>query len=232
MSKQNATPQLSGLAGRLPHGLDRTLLALFLKESASVKLPQGSLLYAKGEKALRFAWLEEGLVELFAADADGDELQLDIAARGAMLGDIAAATDGTHLTSARALSAIQLRWVDAKAFRQRLAQDGLMALGTLAGLGLRLHRLVKQLDDIKLRTATRRLAGFILELAETQSGPAMVALPFEKKTLARHLGITSQSLSRSLKTLGDLGVTVDGRNIRLADCQRLAQFREQEGEGF
>lgn len=225
-----ASPQLAGLAGRLPHGLDRTLLAMFLKSAASVEVAQGGLLYAKGDKAQRFAWLEDGLAELFVTDGDGNELQLDLAARGAMLGDIAAATDGVHITSARALTPLKLRWIDAREFRDQLARDGLMALGTLASLGLRLGRLVGQLEDIKLKSATRRLAGFLLELAGRSDGKAQVALPFEKKTLARHLGITSQSLSRSLKALGELGVTVKGRHFFLADCRRLADYREQEGE--
>lgn len=229
-AKTTSSPQLAGLAGRLPHGLDRTLLALFLKNAASVEVAQGGLLYRKGDKALRFAWLEDGLAELFVTDADGNDLQLDLAARGAMLGDIAAATDGLHVTSARALTPLKLRWIDARDFRDQLSKDGLMALGTLASLGLRLGRLVDQLDDIKLRSATRRLAGFLLELAGKEQGSATVALPFEKKTLARHLGITSQSLSRSLKALGELGVAVRGRNVILGDCKRLADYRLQEDE--
>jgi len=181
---------------------------------------------------LRFVWLEDGLAELFVATEDGSEMQLDLAARGAMLGDIADATNGTHLTSARALSPLRLRWVDAQSFRDRLAQDGKLALGTLAGLGLRLRRLVKQIDDMKLRSATRRLAGFLLELADADEGKAQVTLPFEKKTLARHLGMTSQSLSRSLKSLEGQGVTVKGRLFTLSDCARLGDYRDQEGDGL
>lgn len=231
-SKPPTLPKLAGLAGRLPHELDRALLAPFLERSPSQELPAGTLLFSKGDKALRFVWLEDGLAELFVATEDGSEMQLDLAARGAMLGDIAAATNGAHLTSARALSPLRLRWVDAQSFRDRLAQDGKLALGTLAGLGLRLRRLVKQIDDMKLRSATRRLAGFLLELADADEGKAQVTLPFEKKTLARHLGMTSQSLSRSLKSLEGQGVTVKGRHFTLSDCARLGDYRDQEGDGL
>lgn len=231
-SKPPTLPKLAGLAGRLPHELDRTLLAPFLDLSPSRELPAGTLLFAKGEKAQRFAWLEDGLAELFVTAEDGTEMQLDLAARGAMLGDIAAATNGVHLTSARALSPVRLRWIDAQSFRERLARDGKLALGTLTGLGLRLRRLVKQIDDMKLRSATRRLAGFLLELADACEGKTQVALPFEKKTLARHLGMTSQSLSRSLKSLEGQGVLVKGRNFTLTDCAKLSEYRDQEGDGL
>lgn len=231
-SKPPTLPKLAGLAGRLPHELDRALLAPFLDRSPSREVPTGTLLFSKGDKALRFAWLEDGLAELFVVTEDGAEMQLDLAARGAMLGDIAAATGGAHLTSARALSPLRLRWIDAQSFRDRLSHDGKLALGTLAGLGLRLRRLVKQIDDMKLRSATRRLAGFLLELADACEGKAQVTLPFEKKTLARHLGMTSQSLSRSLKSLEGQGVTVKGRHFTLADCAKLGDYRDQEGDGL
>jgi CRP/FNR family transcriptional activator FtrB len=233
MSNSSSTaPQLSGLAGRLPHDLDQALLAPFLKAAPVESIENGGLLYSKGENALRFAWIEEGLAELFVVSESGQELQLDLAARGAMLGDIAAATGGRHSTSARAVSALRVRWIDAMAFRERLMGDGQMVLGTLAGLCLRLRRLVKQIDEMKLRSATRRLAGFLLELAGKDEGAAEVLLPFEKRTLARHLGITSQSLSRSLGTLGKMGVTVKGRLFIIQDCQRLLDYHDQEGDGL
>ncbi|CAA6606291.1 putative cAMP-binding protein-catabolite gene activator and regulatory subunit of cAMP-dependent protein kinase [Rhodospirillaceae bacterium LM-1] len=232
MANSPSFPQLSGLAGRLPHDLDQALLAPFLSLSPTQQIESGTVLFLQGERATRFAWLEDGLAELFVTTGSGEELQLDLAARGAMLGDIAAATATPHLTAARALTPVKLRWIDAQSFRDRLSNDGHMVLGTLAGLCLRLRRLVSQIDEMKLRSGTRRLAGFLLELAGTEEGKASITLPFEKKTLAKHLGMTSQSLSRSLKALGTMGVSIKGRSFALADCQRLKEFHDQEGDSL
>ncbi|MBF0168616.1 MAG: Crp/Fnr family transcriptional regulator [Alphaproteobacteria bacterium] len=225
-------PPLTGLAGRLPHDLDQTLLAPFLKGNTSEAIKAGTILYRQGEAANRFAWIEEGLVELFVTNDAGEELQLDMAARGAMLGDIAAANGTRHLTSARTLTPSRLCWIDAAQFQERLTCDGRMVLGTLAGLCLRLRRLVQQIDAMKLRSGTRRLAGFLLELGGKDVGAVSLTLPFEKKALARHLGMTNQSLSRSLKALRELGVTVKGSAIRLQDCKRLGDFCSKEGDGL
>jgi CRP/FNR family transcriptional activator FtrB len=228
MTKPAPLPKLSGLAGRLPHDLDRTLLAPFLETAPKENLPPGTLLFEKGGKADRFAWIEDGMAELFVVVENGEELLLDLAARGAMLGDIAAATGACHLTSSRAVTPLRIRWIDAQAFQTHLSDNGQMGLGMLAGLCLRLRRLVKQIDEMKLRSATRRLAGFLLELAQKEEGPAIVALPFEKKTLARHVGMTSQSLSRSLKALGARGVSVKGRKFHIQECQALRDYHDQE----
>ncbi|TAN56792.1 MAG: hypothetical protein EPN26_03345, partial [Rhodospirillales bacterium] len=170
-------------------------------------------------------------VELFVNTGEGNELQLDLAARGAMLGDIEAANGTCHLTSARTLTPSRLCWIEARAFQESLRGDGQMVLGTLAGLCLRLRRLVSQIDAMKLRSGTRRLAGFLLELGAKHEGAASFVLPFEKMALARHLGMTNQSLSRSLKSLREMGVTVKGRSIRIQDCRRLGEFCSRESEG-
>ncbi len=231
-SVSRSPPPLSGLAGRLPHDLDRTLLAPFLDRAPRQDVPSGTLLLKQGDKAKRFVWIEEGLVELFVDTDEGSDLQLDLAARGAMLGDIEAANGTKYLTSARTLTPSRICWIDARAFQERLKGDGKMVLGTLAGLCLRLRRLVSRIDAMKLRSGTRRLAGFLLEMGGKHEGAASFVLPFEKMALARHLGMTKQSLSRSLKSLRELGVTVKGRSIQIQDCKRLDEFCSREGEGL
>ena len=70
-------------------------------------------------------------------------------------------------------------------------------------------------------SATERLSAMLLALAPRQSGSATVTLPGGRRLIAGRLGVTPQSLSRAFATLRPLGVSGHGRQIAIADLERL-----------
>lgn len=98
---------------------------------------------------------------------------------------------------------------------------GLVA--SLADLASEAELLVGRTSDLKLKTTAQRLAEYFLELAAVQDGPVL-ELPVAKGVLARDLGMTPQSLSRTLRHLRPLGIEVEGTQVRLADPDRVRDF--------
>lgn len=80
-------------------------------------------------------------------------------------------------------------------------------------------------------TGTQRLLDYLLELAGGQPGMAgetTVMLKTSKKIIASRLGMTPESLSRSLRLLTESGViVVDGRNVHI---QNAALLNTAEGD--
>ena len=82
--------------------------------------------------------------------------------------------------------------------------------------------MVRQVRDLKLRTAAQRLGCYLL--ARVKDGEARRAdfrLPFDKGLLAARLGCRQENLSRAFATLRAYGVETHGSRVILHDIPRL-----------
>ncbi|WP_374546782.1 helix-turn-helix domain-containing protein, partial [Rhodoblastus sp.] len=95
---------------------------------------------------------------------------------------------------------------------------------------LHLKRLVKQIEQLKAQSAPQRIADFLLDQVTAESGPAAIALPYEKALIANRLGMQPESFSRALARLRDLGVTVERDNVHIKDLAKLIAFSARSGE--
>jgi CRP-like cAMP-binding protein len=100
----------------------------------------------------------------------------------------------------------------------------------LASASYQLKFLIEQIEQFKVRSAPQRIADFIVQLAQTKEGPAVVELPFEKSLLANRLGMKPESFSRALGKLRSHGVTVEREVITVADVGHLLSFIEYAHE--
>jgi len=79
--------------------------------------------------------------------------------------------------------------------------------------------------DLKLQSAPRRLAKYLLTLArEHEATPVRFVLPFEKRLLAAQIGCSQENLSRAFAALRPLGVETQRGIIVLRDILRLYSF--------
>ena len=78
------------------------------------------------------------------------------------------------------------------------------------------------------KTSLERVAAFLLEMDKRLTGARMVALPMSRRDIADYLGLTLETVSRTLSRLHQAVVLdFNGHNQReivLRDRQRLANF--------
>ena len=96
----------------------------------------------------------------------------------------------------------------------------------LAGLGMRLHSLIQDVENYSLHSSIERVIGFLLQLAGTPAGgPVDIELPASKHIIASRLNLTPETLSRVLHSLSESGlIRVNGKRITVLDATRLSQF--------
>jgi CRP/FNR family transcriptional regulator len=77
------------------------------------------------------------------------------------------------------------------------------------------------MEDVVLRDAAGRLARYLLNSPTADDGA--IELPTLKRHVASHLNLTSETFSRSLRRLIDIGAIAgsDGSRVRLLDRARL-----------
>ena len=94
----------------------------------------------------------------------------------------------------------------------------------LAAASVRLRQLVDEIEQLKAKSAPQRIASFFLKQTVSTSGPARIALPYEKALIASRLGMKPESFSRALGKLAELGVVVARESVSISDVARLAAF--------
>lgn len=87
----------------------------------------------------------------------------------------------------------------------------------------------KQLQDqifLLTKTAEERLAWFLIQMSERTASGTVVTLPMPRQDIADHLGLTIETVSRTLKQLARSGwiKQVSSRRIQLVKLDALARL--------
>jgi CRP/FNR family transcriptional regulator len=182
-------------------------LVFLLRAAQRVSLPAGKLLMEEGEPAQHFYNVNAGTVRLFKALPDGRRQITGFASPGHFIG--LAATD-VNVVSAEAMEPVQLC---------RFSRAGLRAISVEYPalerklLEVAMHELALSQQQMLLlgrKTAQERIASFLLSWAQRQEicgagklprPNAKLTLPLSRTDLADYLGVTIETVSRSLGQL-------------------------------
>lgn len=200
---------------RLPEPVRRSMA----QASAVREVPAGTQIADYGAPAAEMLVILDGYVKLTVPSGT-----IDVVGAGTVIGESAITGLGTYPTGATTLDAVRLVAINGAAARDVLAGDVALILRMLGSLSASLRGLLGQVTDLKLKTTTQRLAMYLLELGGQDEGRVTVTLPFTKRVLAEKLGMTPESLSRSLTALEGLGVHQEGRGrLVIEDAEALAE---------
>jgi CRP-like cAMP-binding protein len=95
----------------------------------------------------------------------------------------------------------------------------------LAGLSMRLHMMVHDVEAMTLHSATQRVIGYLARLEEGGERSGRVTLPAQKSLVASRLNLTPEYFSRILHDLSAAGlIRVEGRDIEILDAARLREL--------
>jgi CRP-like cAMP-binding protein len=104
-----------------------------------------------------------------------------------------------------------------------LDHDPRFARKMLAGISIRLHQLVSNLEACSMRSSTQRVACMLQHYAPDKGAKRYdIELPAAKHTVASQLNLTPETFSRVLHVLTEAGViAVSGRKIHVLNADKL-----------
>lgn len=208
--------QVSLLAGLPGPELDSLL------GSASVqRYTRGTTLFDEGEYADKLHIVLSGTVEVYST-CRGREWGLFLMNSGDVLMPVAVMYSEPYLSSARAVTASRLLLLDAERVRTVAASSADFAIRLGRSTAAQLRMTMRQVLELKCRNAAQRLGSFLLKLSDREGVAA--ELPMPKRNLAARIGMTPETLSRTLQVLADNGLVVRGREIIVRDRSRIQQF--------
>lgn len=185
---------------------------------------KGALLFQQGEPADAFFVILDGWVKISRISPDGQETIVGVFTKGETFAEAAMFLGGRYPVNAEVVTSGRLLRVDAGSFRRIVHEDPDLALAMLASCSRHLKFLVEQIEQIKLLSAPRRIADFLVGLCSGDEGSCTVTLPYEKSLIANRLGMKPESFSRALLKLRPVGVTVDREQVSIADATALADY--------
>lgn len=187
--------------------------------------------FCDGDPRTHVFRIEEGVIALSKLLGDGRRQIIEFAYPGDYIG---LGTLREHIFDAQATCPAKVRCLSAAALEQEAARD--------AGLALRLYKAVSAelaaarslLVSVGQQSAMERLAGFLLGLSAratdgSDGDQVVVKLPMRRSDIADLLGLTIETVSRTITKLRTMRVidVVRGTEVRILDGDRLAELAGQ-----
>ncbi|MFV0492462.1 MAG: helix-turn-helix domain-containing protein [Pseudorhodobacter sp.] len=177
-------------------------------------------LFHQGHSADFLHVVMEGAVELHA-EWNGRKTVMAVVRPVSTFLLAACLRDTPYLMSARTLERSRVVLLPASDLRTAMRRDPDLAMAAMAELADGYRSMVCHAKGMKLRSARERIAAWILTQSE---GSASLMLKIEKQQLAAYLGITPESLSRTLRSMQADGLLADGSRITITDRASLRKL--------
>jgi CRP-like cAMP-binding protein len=208
-------------------GLDNVDYANISAHTGILTLSSGQMVFAQNTPLTAIYWVVDGMVKLTRTSPQGDEKVIELIGPGRFFAEAVLFMGNGYPVNAVAQGACRLISVDAARLKDWLAQDTQRCFRMMAGISMRLHKLVADIDRLTLMKGTDRLLQYIFDHSEPDdTGRTVVEFEAPKQVIASRIGIKPETLSRLLHKLADQGcIEVHGAKVVITDIERMRQIK-------
>ncbi|MCK0170130.1 Crp/Fnr family transcriptional regulator [Aliiroseovarius sp. S1123] len=199
-----------------------------LSRASVINYDRGQTVFLQGERATAIFIVVDGWAKLYRIAPSGAEAVVGVFTKGRSFGEALAFRGDVYPVSSEAVTKCTLLRIDAEDYLRRIRETPETAISLLSATFVHLHNLVSQIEALKARTGAQRVAEFLCELAECQTGACEVVLPYDKILIAGRLGMKPESLSRAFARLKDEGVQVKQNRAKIDDIDHLRIYCEED----
>jgi len=206
--------------------LDDRQLRQVLDFARRITLQEGKTLFESGDEARKFFLVTNGRVKLSRLSPHGQEKVIELVGVGGTFAEALMFCDRPlYPVTATAITKTELITIDNRGFLALLRESVDTCFRLMGDMSMRLHRLIKEIDDLTLQSATERMAGFLSGLHEERDvdpETGMICLDAPKGVLASRLSVTPETFSRILHRFAEQGmVRVSGGRVEIIDPAAL-----------
>ena len=208
------------------NGLANEEIARIARSTREIHANKGDILFHKNDPCTGFHLLVYGQVKLAFTSPQGGEKVVDILTQGQSFGEAVLFLEKPYMVYAQALTDSLLLLVSKAVLLEELDKDPKLGRKMIAGLSMRLHHLITDVESYSLHSGRQRIIGYLLrENMETDERSIIVTLPTNKGVIASRLNLTQEHFSRILHELSEKGlIVVEGRRIHIPDVETLRRY--------
>ncbi|MHB1333450.1 MAG: Crp/Fnr family transcriptional regulator [Sulfuriferula sp.] len=193
-----------------------------------LKAARGEILFHSGDTPSGFYLIVYGQIKLAFTSPLGVEKVVHLIGPGESFGEAVMFLDKPYLVSSQALADSLLIHVGKTVLLDEIERNPGFARKMLAGLSMRLHTLVQDVEAYSLRSSVQRVIGYLLQNDQGNSSEGEVLrfhFPARKLIIASRLNISPETLSRILHDLSVAGlIHVEGKQVTVLDIERLRAY--------
>jgi CRP/FNR family transcriptional regulator, dissimilatory nitrate respiration regulator len=197
-------------------------------------LNKSDYLFREGDRSEGFYVVQQGAINVHRVGAGGKEQVIHVFRPIESFAEAALATEGGYPADARAMESSTVLLVPKRDFLELLRKRPELSLRMLASMSQHLRVIIGLLDDLTLKDIETRLANWLLKQCPRPMGNGAVEIKLDrtKRLLAAEMGITSETLSRTLAKFRDQKLLhVSGKSIVIMQPRKLdAVLRKNLGE--
>jgi CRP/FNR family cyclic AMP-dependent transcriptional regulator len=190
------------------------------------RFAKGEAIFHEGDDAGGVVAVVSGTVKVSLIGVGGREVVLRFSGSGELVGELAAVGDRPRTANVTAVGPVEAILVRAADFRRLALEHPRIANLVFDNVATLLAEADRQRVDFATRDVTARLAGRLVELAQT-AGEAdgdgiRITLSLSQDELAAWSGASREAVARSLHLLRELGWIETGRReIRVRNVEAL-----------
>lgn len=192
-------------------------------------LTRGDVLFQRGDPSSGFYVVVYGQIKLALSSPQGIEKVVELFGPGQSFGEAVMFMGKPYPVYSQALADSLVLHITKSVVFGGIDNDPAFCRKMLAGLSIRLHRLIHYVESFSLRSSVQRVIGYLLQdLEEIEEGQDIhINLPANKNVIASNLNITPETFSRILHNLSDEGlIEVKGKDVRIRDVAKLRAYDE------
>ncbi|OKO74684.1 transcriptional regulator [Bradyrhizobium sp. NAS80.1] len=189
---------------------------------------RGSEIYGEKEPAEYIYQVKSGAVRSYKLLSDGRRQICAFHVPGDIFG---LENGGVHRFTTEALVDTTARLIRRESLDTVAGSDGTLTMSLLCMTTTNLRHAEDHMLLLGRKTSLERVAAFLIEMDRRLTAAGILALPMPRRDIADYLGLTLETVSRSLSHLRELGVLDfignNQRHIVLLDRQQLAALDRQ-----
>ncbi len=219
-SCQNADDNTPLFTGLTENSVQALLSNSFMQHFAS-----GQQVVLQGDAPTHLYYIIEGSVKTVRYGTEGEESTIRMLKPGETFMDAVIFMGGKSPVNAVTLEESRLMMIPAESVRRHALHDAQFACNLLRIVTKHYKNAMQQIDSIVTKNPVERLGYYFLKQHLEQGSESMnIALPFQKSTIANHLGMTPETFSRALGQIKKMGIDVDQENLTMRDAYALCHF--------
>lgn len=187
------------------------------------RVPANTTLFCEGDEPREFHAVLRGLIDVSRTHRDRHCTVL-LMTTGDVFMPAAALSSEPYLVSATTLTPSRILVIDAAIVRDEVGRTPEFARAIARLVSGQWRMALRIILDLKCRSASERLAAFLVRLHDARSPGTVAEIPFAKHQLAARIGMQPETLSRTLQVLSDNGLRVRGREIIIVDRSKIEAF--------
>ncbi|GAA6206802.1 Crp/Fnr family transcriptional regulator [Cognatishimia sp. WU-CL00825] len=184
----------------------------------------GEILFDAGEAAENVLIITDGLVKLSRTTRAGAEAVVAVSKAGDSVATALAFGPSLYPVSCHVLKDCRYVAISCAHVQETILSSRESVASVLSATYAHLHQLVEQVEQLKSRSADKRVARFLVLQCKSLTGATSFKLPFDKVVIAGLLGMTPETLSRAFAKLKPKGVEISGQNVSIRRVETLVTF--------